>query len=208
MRIAIIASEETIQEFLPQSIPETAIVVCAEISDLAAAGAVDAVIDLQFDGSASRKQILGAHRLVLVNSVTDTLTELDLDGVRFNGWPGFLQGAVVEAAAASDQQMQAATAVLNALGKQPIWLTDETGFPSARVICSIINEAYLALEEGVSTEEEIDKAMKLGVNYPYGPFEWAGKIGVHNVFNLLSRLARSNSRYGPSTAMSQSPESC
>ena len=43
----------------------------------------------------------------------------------------------------------------------------------------IINEAFLALQEGVSTKEEINTAMKLGTNYPLGPFEWVEKIGPY-----------------------------
>ena len=48
---------------------------------------------------------------------------------------------------------------------------DIPGFISARVVSMIINEAYFALEEEVSSKEEIDTAMKLGTNYPYGPFD-------------------------------------
>jgi 3-hydroxybutyryl-CoA dehydrogenase len=61
----------------------------------------------------------------------------------------------------------------------------------------IINEAYFALEENVSTKEEIDIAMKLGTNYPYGPFEWAKKIGLKNVVRLLTELSLSEKRYQP-----------
>jgi 3-hydroxybutyryl-CoA dehydrogenase len=53
----------------------------------------------------------------------------------------------------------------------------------------IVNEAFIALKEGVSTKEEIDIAMKLGTNYPYGPFEWAEKIGTERIKNLLSKLS-------------------
>jgi 3-hydroxybutyryl-CoA dehydrogenase len=56
------------------------------------------------------------------------------------------------------------------------------------VISTIINEALIALMEGVSTREEIDTAMKLGTNYPYGPFEWAEKIGMERVDSLLAQL--------------------
>ena len=62
----------------------------------------------------------------------------------------------------------------------------------------IINEAYFALEEEVSTKDEIDIAMKLGTNYPFGPFEWAERIGVENVYELLNHLSISNKRYKPS----------
>jgi 3-hydroxybutyryl-CoA dehydrogenase len=57
-----------------------------------------------------------------------------------------------------------------------------------RVICCIVNEAYLALSEGVASAEDIDKAMKLGANYPRGPFEWAEEIGVQSILRMLDSL--------------------
>jgi len=59
----------------------------------------------------------------------------------------------------------------------------------------IINEAYFALGDKVSTKDEIDTAMKLGTNYPYGPFEWSRKIGLKNVYQLLSVLSKEDHRY-------------
>jgi 3-hydroxybutyryl-CoA dehydrogenase len=66
---------------------------------------------------------------------------------------------------------------------------------SARVIAMIINEAYFALGEGVSSKQEIDIAMKLGTNYPYGPFEWSERIGLKNIYKLLQKLNSTSSRY-------------
>ncbi len=61
------------------------------------------------------------------------------------------------------------------------------GFIFPRTIVQIINEACFALEEGVATKEDIDRAMKFGVNYPMGPFEWA--FGRENyVLVLLNEL--------------------
>jgi 3-hydroxybutyryl-CoA dehydrogenase len=57
-----------------------------------------------------------------------------------------------------------------------------------RVISCIINEAYLALAEGVATAEDIDRAMKLGANYPQGPFEWANEIGPAQILQTLDTL--------------------
>jgi 3-hydroxybutyryl-CoA dehydrogenase len=62
----------------------------------------------------------------------------------------------------------------------------------------IINEAYFALEEKISTKGEIDTAMKYGTNYPFGPFEWAEKIGLRRVAALLQRLQLESGRYVPS----------
>jgi 3-hydroxybutyryl-CoA dehydrogenase len=47
------------------------------------------------------------------------------------------------------------------------------GFIFPRTVVQIINEAYFALEEGVADKEDINRAMKFGVNYPKGPFEWS-----------------------------------
>jgi 3-hydroxybutyryl-CoA dehydrogenase len=70
-----------------------------------------------------------------------------------------------------------------------------------RTIAMIINEAYFALEEEISSKEQIDIAMKLGTNYPYGPFEWAEKIGLKKIYNLLTQLYQTDKRYIPAPFM-------
>ena len=67
----------------------------------------------------------------------------------------------------------------------------------------IINEAYFAKGEYVSTEKEIDIAMKLGTNYPHGPFEWATIIGIKNIYELLKTLSEPDTRYKPSPLLEQ-----
>jgi 3-hydroxybutyryl-CoA dehydrogenase len=59
---------------------------------------------------------------------------------------------------------------------------------SLRIISCIVNEAFLALSEGVATAEDIDRAMKLGANYPKGPFEWVEEIGARSVVETLDSL--------------------
>jgi 3-hydroxybutyryl-CoA dehydrogenase len=68
-------------------------------------------------------------------------------------------------------------------------------------VSAIINEAYFALEDGVSTKGEIDVAMKLGTAYPYGPFDWAQKIGLNNIATLLQQLAAEQPRYAPCSSL-------
>jgi 3-hydroxybutyryl-CoA dehydrogenase len=70
---------------------------------------------------------------------------------------------------------------------------DYPGMVTPRVICMIINEAYFALSEGTATREDIDLAMKMGTNYPFGPFEWCLKIGARNILELLEAM-RSETR--------------
>ena len=53
----------------------------------------------------------------------------------------------------------------------------------------------------MSTKKEIDTAMKLGTNYPYGPFEWCEKIGKERVYQLLNHLSKTDERYHPAPGL-------
>ena len=94
-------------------------------------------------------------------------------------------------------------AVFKMLNIKINFVKDEPGFISARVIAMIINEAYFALEDNVSSKIEIDTAMKLGTNYPFGPFEWALQIGTGNILALLQKLYLTDSRYKPSQLLAK-----
>jgi 3-hydroxybutyryl-CoA dehydrogenase len=52
----------------------------------------------------------------------------------------------------------------------------------------IINEACYTLQEGTASMQDIDISMKLGTNYPFGPFEWADKIGIKHVYETLKAV--------------------
>jgi len=165
----------------------------------------DVVIDLLFVNDPSRiamlKQI--SPGLVIINSVADTLPETDPSFARINGWPTLLRSTLVETSVMDDKLKSSVTETLAIFRKQPEWLLDEPGFVTAKIISQIINEAYLALEEGVSTKADIDKAMKLGTNYPFGPFEWGEKIGLEKICDLLQKLSQKNPAYRPSQLLAQ-----
>lgn len=137
---------------------------------------------------------------VLLNSVAHTLKELEapVNVVRLNGWNSFLSRGTWEVAGQVNGPVKE---IFAALGKQIIELPDEPGFVSARVIAMIINEAYFALEDNISSKEEIDIAMKLGTSYPHGPFEWASAIGLKNIYHLLQKLSLHDKRYLPATLL-------
>ena len=137
---------------------------------------------------------------VFINTVTKTLHEINAGTacIRINGWNGFLQKQKWEV---SGNISEAAKEVLSALNKEIIQCPDEPGFISPRVIALIVNEAYHALAEGVSTKEEIDIAMKLGTNYPDGPFEWSSIIGLKNIYGLLKKLSLTDERYLPASLL-------
>ena len=136
---------------------------------------------------------------VFINSVTNTLKVLELpeNFYRFNGWPGFISREIWEIAGEEKNVEN----IFEKLQWKYISVADEPGLISARIIAMIINEAYFALGEDVSSKDEIDIAMKLGTNYPYGPFEWGKKIGVQKVYDLLRKLNETESRYSIAPAM-------
>ena len=71
-----------------------------------------------------------------------------------------------------------------------IEVTDCPGLINLRVISMIINEAAICATQGIATPEGIDSALKGGVNYPLGAFEWLELIGIDIVVNTLSALRR------------------
>ena len=78
--------------------------------------------------------------------------------------------------------------IMKDLGSDFLVVDDRVGLVTPRVICMIINEAYYTVQEGTASREDIDIAMKLGTNYPFGPFEWCQRIGVRHVYELLEAV--------------------
>jgi len=62
------------------------------------------------------------------------------------------------------------------------------------------------LQEQVSTKQEIDIAMKLGTNYPHGPFEWSELIGLQNIYRLLLEMSRDDQKYQPAELLKNETE--
>ena len=96
--------------------------------------------------------------------------------------------AYAVADSASDAWRGQAAAWLAALGFAPLPVADTPGLVVARSVAMLINEAADAVLQGVCSESGADAAMKLGVNYPAGPFEWLGRWSVPAVVMLLDAL--------------------
>ena len=75
--------------------------------------------------------------------------------------------------------------ITSKLGVEYDTVEDRVGMVSPRILFMIINEACYTLQEGTAAVNDIDIAMKLGTNYPLGPFEWCDKIGINEVFETL-----------------------
>ena len=74
------------------------------------------------------------------------------------------------------------------MGKTPLQCNDSPGFISNRILCPMLNEAILALQEGVAEPGAIDGIMKLGMNHPIGPLALADLIGLDTVLHIMNVL--------------------
>ena len=85
------------------------------------------------------------------------------------------------------------------MGKIPLQCNDSPGFISNRILCPMLNEAILTLQEGVATPEAIDGIMKLGMNHPIGPLALADLIGLDTVLHIMNvlRLGLEDEKYAP-----------
>ncbi|MEU7720265.1 3-hydroxyacyl-CoA dehydrogenase [Streptomyces tibetensis] len=103
----------------------------------------------------------------------------------------------------SPQTLSEAIGLFQALGKQVSVIGDVPGMIVARTVARIIDLAHDAVAKGVATEEDIDTAMRLGVNYPLGPFEWSRRLGRSWAYALLDdlHLRDPSGRYAPSLAL-------
>ncbi|WNB18053.1 3-hydroxyacyl-CoA dehydrogenase family protein [Marivirga arenosa] len=106
----------------------------------------------------------------------------------FNGLPTFAGREILECTIENALDKEKLSLMCGKLETDFEIVEDRVGMVTPRVICMIINEAFYTLQEGTAEKEDIDLGMKLGTNYPNGPFEWAEKIGIKNVYELLESV--------------------
>ena len=129
--------------------------------------------------------VVCAVKKSLLQMIAETPDPLQCHLVGMNALPTFINRCMLEVAFTNDDVRNAFNAFAQSNNLTFQETADHVGMVTPRVICMIINEACCSLQEGVATTEDIDKAMKLGTNYPYGPFEWCDRIGVNNVYETL-----------------------
>lgn len=100
---------------------------------------------------------------------------------------------------ADEKIVQNAESFLASAGFSSAKVPDRVGLVFPRILAMIINEAAQVQSEQIASTEDIDTAMKLGTNYPFGPLEWADKLGIDLVYNILLALQRDfgEDRYRP-----------
>lgn len=195
MNILVVGSQTEFQEF------ERKFGQNHELLHIESAELIEALeeVDVVFDFNvADQPEDLGAYineegLNVFINAPKISLAELAFyqNGVHcnlygFNGLPTFLDREILEVSSLNDDE--ALSKICEALGTDYEVVKDRVGMVTPRIIFMIINEAYYTVQEGTATKSDIDQGMKLGTNYPFGPFEWAEKIGLNHVYETLEAI--------------------
>lgn len=203
MTIAVLADEPMKKEWLSKAVPDTIEYAWADSVKTLSMFDADLYVDLLFDNDPERNEHLKPlnGKPLLVNAVTWRTKDIGHPFIRINGWPTLLGRPVLEIALPDPSYEAVIRPLFEQLGWQYRLAPDVPGMITARVLAMIINEAYFTFEAGVSTPEGIDIAMRLGTNYPKGPFEWGTAIGLHRVYELLKTLSETDPRYSAAPSL-------
>lgn len=106
----------------------------------------------------------------------------------FNPVPKMRLIEIVKAPKTSDETIAICRAVGERMGKEVVVVKESPGFITTRVNALIGNEAFAMLEAGIASAEDIDKALKLGLNHPMGPFELVDLVGLDIRLSILEYL--------------------
>ena len=118
--------------------------------------------------------ISGKHRLVGISAL-----------------PTFIGKPLVETAPSvftPKETLEPVQRFFRSLGKEIEIVQDRVGMVLPGILCQMINEAVFAVTEDIADPRDIDAAVKLGIDCPFGPIEWAEKIGINQVYAVLSAI--------------------
>ncbi|MEX1129558.1 MAG: 3-hydroxyacyl-CoA dehydrogenase NAD-binding domain-containing protein [Vicinamibacterales bacterium] len=111
---------------------------------------------------------------------------------------------IVQALESAPETLQAIEEVSRRMGKETVLVRESPGFITSRINVTIGNEAFFMLMEGVASARDIDKALKLGLNHPMGPFELVDLVGLDTRLSILEYLHRSlGEKYRPCPLLTQ-----
>jgi 3-hydroxybutyryl-CoA dehydrogenase len=122
----------------------------------------------------------------------------------FNPVPKMKLIELVRTPQTSDETVAACREVAGRMGKEVVIVNEAPGFITTRINALIGNEAFHMLEAGIASAEDIDKALKLGLNHPMGPFELVDLVGLDVRLNILEYLHRTlGEKYRPNSLLRQ-----
>jgi 3-hydroxybutyryl-CoA dehydrogenase len=111
---------------------------------------------------------------------------------------------IVRAAETDDETIAAASEVGHRMGKEVVVIKESPGFITSRINAMIGNEAFYMLQEGIASAADIDKALKLGLNHPMGPFELVDLVGLDTRLHILEYLHQTlGEKYRPAPLLAQ-----
>jgi 3-hydroxybutyryl-CoA dehydrogenase len=111
---------------------------------------------------------------------------------------------IVRALETNDETIAAAAEVGRRMGKETVVIKESPGFITSRINAMIGNEAFHMLQEGVASAADIDKALKLGLNHPMGPFELVDLVGLDTRLHILEYLHKTlGEKYRPAPLLVQ-----
>jgi len=179
-----------------------------------AAGNADVVVEVVVEVLSIKKQVykelqevVPAHCLFFTNTSGLSITEMASLTDRpdrfigthfFNPVPVMKLLELILAYETSQETMEIAKAWAEKLGKEVVIVNEGPAFVVNRVLCTMINEAFFTLGDGLATPEGIDKAMMLGCNHPIGPLALADLIGNDTLLHIIEGLhAELGDKYRP-----------
>ena len=156
----------------------------------------DIVFDFTLHAEPERLSHYPPDQVVFCQAVTKQLAALVQESglentctlFGFNGLPTMLKRNVLEVSLYKQSDAEKLHQVCERLGTEYQLVEDRAGMATPRILCMIINEACYTLQEGTASIQDIDMGMKLGTNYPHGPFEWANALGIANVYQVLEAM--------------------
>ena len=111
---------------------------------------------------------------------------------------------IVRALDTDDETLAAAVEVGKRMGKEAVVIKESPGFITSRINAMIGNEAFYMLQEGIASAGDIDKALKLGLHHPMGPFELVDLVGLDTRLSILEYLHKSlGDKYRPTPLLVQ-----
>lgn len=144
---------------------------------------------------ASNTSSISITKLAAISGRADKFVGLHF----FNPVPMMKLLEITRGLATSEETYQAALALARKLNKTAITANDAPGFIVNRILCMLLNEAIVALHEGVGSVESIDTGLKLGANHPMGPLELADFVGLETLLSIMQVFhAELGDKYRPS----------
>lgn len=158
----------------------------------------DIIFDLDFDSNPASLEfyatlegmpvIVSAVKQQLIRLVHNYKKEIHCYFIGMNCLKTFINREKTECTLLHEFDQNILSSIESKLNINFTVVADRVGMVTPRIVLMIINEACFVVQEGTASMEDIDLGMKLGTNYPMGPFEWADKIGIDDVFETLAAI--------------------